>query len=233
MPRSGYVLYTNALWYDVKRRFGLAHADATHHHFNHLFHPYRRDMPEYHRARLLRHYVRARSARLRAVLEFREPRRRGLRGRCVRQCARRAGWAGRRRDGQAHHRHAAQGARLGAVPDPRGAASDVAPAPAVAAVHGTPPAEPSASVPQRRHLALRRRLLGHGAGAARPCRVGLAGAAHAWRARTSATAGASPSGSTAARWRAQGMAGQSWNAATFLFARRALRGDGDLFAPFA
>ena len=24
MPRSGYVLYTNALWYEVKRRFGLA-----------------------------------------------------------------------------------------------------------------------------------------------------------------------------------------------------------------
>jgi hypothetical protein len=32
---------------------------------------------------------------------------------------------------------------------------------------------------------------------------------------------------------AQGMAGQSWNAAAFLVAHRALRGDGDLFAPFA
>ncbi len=39
MPRSGFVLYTNALWYDVKRRFDLPHADWTHHHFNHLFHP--------------------------------------------------------------------------------------------------------------------------------------------------------------------------------------------------
>lgn len=58
MPRSGYVLYTNALWYDVKRRFALGEADATQHHFNHLFNPFQRDLPEYHRARLLRHYAR-------------------------------------------------------------------------------------------------------------------------------------------------------------------------------
>ncbi|MFT3718214.1 glycoside hydrolase 100 family protein [Pseudorhodoferax sp.] len=58
MPRSGYVLYTNALWHEVKRRFGLADADATRHHFNHLFNPFQRDLPEYHRARLLRHYAR-------------------------------------------------------------------------------------------------------------------------------------------------------------------------------
>ncbi len=58
MPRSGYVLYTNALWYDVKRRFGLAQQDETHHHFNHLFHPFQRDLPQYHRARLLQHYAR-------------------------------------------------------------------------------------------------------------------------------------------------------------------------------
>jgi glycogen debranching enzyme len=58
MPRSGYVLYTNALWYDVKRRYAIDHAEATHHHFNHLFDPFQRDLPEYHRARLLRHYAR-------------------------------------------------------------------------------------------------------------------------------------------------------------------------------
>src|SRR5882672_1786150 len=57
MPRSGFVMYTNTLWFAVKRRFSLDHTAATHHHFNHLFHPGRRDMPEYHRARLLRHYV--------------------------------------------------------------------------------------------------------------------------------------------------------------------------------
>jgi glycogen debranching enzyme len=58
MPRSGYVLYTNALWYEVKRRYRIADADATHHHFNHLFDPFQRDLPEYHRARLLQHYAR-------------------------------------------------------------------------------------------------------------------------------------------------------------------------------
>ncbi|MBS0451379.1 MAG: glycoside hydrolase [Proteobacteria bacterium] len=58
MPRSGYVLYTNALWFEVKRRFGMPHADATRHHFNHLFNPFQHDLPEYHRARLLRHYAR-------------------------------------------------------------------------------------------------------------------------------------------------------------------------------
>lgn len=58
MPRSGYVLYTNALWHEVKRRFALEHAEATRHHFNHLFNPFQRDLPTYHRARLLRHYAR-------------------------------------------------------------------------------------------------------------------------------------------------------------------------------
>ncbi|HEY2255911.1 MAG TPA: glycoside hydrolase 100 family protein, partial [Variovorax sp.] len=58
MPRSGYVLYSNALWYEVKRRYALDHAEATRHHFNHLFNPFQRDLPEYHRARLLRHYAR-------------------------------------------------------------------------------------------------------------------------------------------------------------------------------
>ena len=58
MPRSGYVLYSNALWHEVKQRYALADAEATHHHFNHLFNPFQRDLPEYHRARLLRHYAR-------------------------------------------------------------------------------------------------------------------------------------------------------------------------------
>lgn len=58
MPRSGYVLYTNALWYEVKRRYELDHAEATHYHFNHLFNPFQADLPKYHRARLLRHYAR-------------------------------------------------------------------------------------------------------------------------------------------------------------------------------
>jgi hypothetical protein len=58
MPRSGYVLYSNALWHEVKRRYTLGGIDATHYHVNHLFHPYQRDLPVYHRARLLQHYAR-------------------------------------------------------------------------------------------------------------------------------------------------------------------------------
>lgn len=58
MPRSGYVLYTNALWHAVQRRYRLPQADVTRHHANHLFHPFSRDLPEYHRARLLMHYAR-------------------------------------------------------------------------------------------------------------------------------------------------------------------------------
>jgi Alkaline and neutral invertase len=57
MPRSGFVLYTNALWYRVKSLYGLARQEETKHHFNHLFHPYRADLPEYRRGRLLRHYA--------------------------------------------------------------------------------------------------------------------------------------------------------------------------------
>jgi glycogen debranching enzyme len=58
MPRSGYVLYTNALWYRVKQLYALSHLDETHYHVNHLFHPFRRDLPEYRRSRLLGHYAR-------------------------------------------------------------------------------------------------------------------------------------------------------------------------------
>jgi glycogen debranching enzyme len=57
MPRSGFVLYTNALWYRVKRLYGLAHARRTRENFNGLFHPFSAKLPEYRRARLLNEYV--------------------------------------------------------------------------------------------------------------------------------------------------------------------------------
>jgi len=62
MPRSGFVLYTNALWYFVKRQYGLAHAPATLANFNGLFHPFSAGIAEYRRARLLNDYA-LRSAR--------------------------------------------------------------------------------------------------------------------------------------------------------------------------
>jgi glycogen debranching enzyme len=57
MPRSGFVLYTNALWYFVKRLYRIAHARETHENFNGLFHPFSSGIAEYRRARLLNDYV--------------------------------------------------------------------------------------------------------------------------------------------------------------------------------
>lgn len=58
MPRSGFVLYTNALWHRVKALFDLPELARTNYHFNHLFHPFQTDLPDYRRGRLLRHYAR-------------------------------------------------------------------------------------------------------------------------------------------------------------------------------
>jgi glycogen debranching enzyme len=57
MPRSGFVLYTNALWYFVKRLYGLEHQAETRANFNGLFHPFSAGLAEYRRARLLNDYV--------------------------------------------------------------------------------------------------------------------------------------------------------------------------------
>jgi Alkaline and neutral invertase len=57
MPRSGFVLYTNALWYLVKQVYGLDQVAATRASFNGLFHPFSAGLAEYRRARLLNDYV--------------------------------------------------------------------------------------------------------------------------------------------------------------------------------
>jgi glycogen debranching enzyme len=57
MPRSGFVLYTNALWYHVKQLFDLPHKRATLDNFNGLFHPFSAGIAEYRRAHLLADYV--------------------------------------------------------------------------------------------------------------------------------------------------------------------------------
>jgi glycogen debranching enzyme len=57
MPRSGFVLYTNTLWYFVKRLYRVAHAPETRENFNGLFHPFSSAIAEYRRARLLNDYV--------------------------------------------------------------------------------------------------------------------------------------------------------------------------------
>jgi hypothetical protein len=57
MPRSGFVLYTNALWYFVKKLYRLEHEAETLDNFNGLFHPFSAGIAEYRRARLLNDYV--------------------------------------------------------------------------------------------------------------------------------------------------------------------------------
>ena len=57
MPRSGFVLYSNALWYYVKRLYELPGQDETAYHFNHLFFPFTDHEPEYRRLRLLQDYI--------------------------------------------------------------------------------------------------------------------------------------------------------------------------------
>jgi glycogen debranching enzyme len=61
MPRSGFVLYTNALWYYVKKLYDLPFQDETRTYFNSLFYPFSGEISEYRRLRLLNHYVRRRA----------------------------------------------------------------------------------------------------------------------------------------------------------------------------
>jgi glycogen debranching enzyme len=60
MPRSGFVLYTNALWYWCKKLYDLPTAPHTRDYANLLLRPFRNVVPEHRRARLLMHYVRNR-----------------------------------------------------------------------------------------------------------------------------------------------------------------------------
>lgn len=58
MPRSGFVLYTNALWHLVKRRYGLPGAEATREHANLLLYPFGTGSAPHRRARLLAEHAR-------------------------------------------------------------------------------------------------------------------------------------------------------------------------------
>ncbi len=70
MPRSGFVLYTNALWYLVKRLYALPRAAETRRSANQLFHPFSAALADYRRARLLAHYVRSRARHRDLYLSF-------------------------------------------------------------------------------------------------------------------------------------------------------------------
>jgi glycogen debranching enzyme len=58
MPRSGFVLYTNTLWYWVKRLYDHPSAQATRDYANVLFSPFGPDVAEQRRVRLMVDYMR-------------------------------------------------------------------------------------------------------------------------------------------------------------------------------
>lgn len=58
MPRSGFVLYTNALWLWLKKLYDLPGRAATLDYANHLLAPFGPELPDHRRARLLGHFVR-------------------------------------------------------------------------------------------------------------------------------------------------------------------------------
>jgi hypothetical protein len=70
MPRSGFVLYTNALWLLTKRLYELKHLDTTCDNANYLFYPFGNKFSEYRRARLLAHYAKRHALNRELYLSF-------------------------------------------------------------------------------------------------------------------------------------------------------------------
>jgi glycogen debranching enzyme len=69
MPRSGFVLYTNALWLYVKKLYRLPGTTTTRQHANWLFLP-GSHLPDYRRLRLLIHYAKRAPAKTDLYLSF-------------------------------------------------------------------------------------------------------------------------------------------------------------------
>lgn len=70
MPRSGFVLYTNALWFWTKRLYDLPTARETRRYARLLFNPFDQSVPEEKRIRLMRHYIRNRCRPVPFFLSF-------------------------------------------------------------------------------------------------------------------------------------------------------------------
>ena len=70
MPRSGFVLYTNALWHAVKRLYRLPRRAETHASANTIFHPFSARVARGRRERLLVDYVKRRARHRELYLSF-------------------------------------------------------------------------------------------------------------------------------------------------------------------
>jgi hypothetical protein len=70
MPRSGFVLYTNALWCLAKTLYGIPHAGETQRNADGLFYPFGGSLDEYRRGRLLTHYAKRHARNRELYLSF-------------------------------------------------------------------------------------------------------------------------------------------------------------------
>ena len=172
MPRSGFVLYTNALWHFVKRLYVAAARRRDSPQREPALPPVlgrRGRVPPRPPARALRPRPRAQP---RPLPELRQLRGLRGRGRRARQRARGAMRHRRRRRSPSHPAGARARAGQRALSGAHGLRPDHAREPALAAVHVAPPPESRVAVPQRRRLAVRRRVLGCRARARRHGRPG-------------------------------------------------------------
>ena len=167
MPRSGFVLYTNALWYRVKRLFDLPNAAATRANFNGLFHPFSAALAEYRRARLLNEYALKRARNRDLYLSFVNFSFFGDEGDVFGNVLAALCGALEPKRGAPHARRAAREPRARAVSRSRRRAADPQAERALAPVHGAASAELRVAIPQRRRLADGRRVLDRGARALR------------------------------------------------------------------
>jgi hypothetical protein len=70
MPRSGFVLYSNSLWYNVKKRYGISTANKTRRFFKAIFYPFDKPSPDHKRARILTDYITSHAKRRDFYLSF-------------------------------------------------------------------------------------------------------------------------------------------------------------------
>ena len=176
MPRSGFVLYTNALWHLVKRLYRLPQRAETRAACNQLFHPFSAGLAPYRRARLLVRYVTSAARERDLYLSFVNFSFWGEEGDVFGNLLAIICGLADARAHAAYARSASARGRRHALPRAQRLRADRGRKLPLAAVHGPPPSESPRSVSQRRNLAVHRRLLGDRARGGRPAGEGARGA---------------------------------------------------------
>ena len=162
MPRSGFVLYSNALWFWVKRLYGEPDAERDPGGRQPPLSSLRRTAPGGAAAAAADRPDPRAGRALPLLPQLRQPLRLGGGGGPVRQPPRPVHRPGRSRAWRADGRCRPGAGGAPPLPAAGGRHPDRTGGPAVASLHAAPPAESSLAVPQWRHLALHRRFLGPG-----------------------------------------------------------------------